>query len=764
MKVMMLLMMMLWGLTGVVCSQDDDDASVKYYRANHLYSIVNQWSEYFDSDLLINVWRRMIEQTTEPLDQDSCLMGLYRIVTAFKNNDTDATKYFDSWGKPGTALLQGSTTYWGYYDECINLQDTAINKTGYCRFKIIATLNISKQSIPLEAGLCYPWQCSPGEFSKIINDSLIQINEYINSSGLFPASVYFTVDPTIPVYCPWRDLDYDAGTIIMLVVCGLLVVLALLGSLVDGVDWYYEEWWVKPNSSDDSSITDNVANGQTSGYSSIVGDENSEENTYKGVSDESKDKKDLHTKTTKCNPLSLTRDFLRCFSLYKNVPAILATHQPEGAITCLNGIRVIGMFWIILSHAFVNGTNFQIANNPIYVREHSYTRFTFQVISNGFLAVDNFLLLSGMLITYLMLREMDRRKGKIPMVFFYLHRYVRISPLYYFVLFLWFKVVPHLGHGPNWLYTDRHSCDKYWWTNVLYINNFHPDYNNICFIISWYLAVDTQLFIFVPIFLYLLYYYWPAGVAALLATLCASWTTTGIIAGVNEYNANAIKDGFSGIYGTGVLEYPDSRTDIYEKPYCRAGAYLVGMLLGFVLHKKWEPTKNLRVRIPFYGVMWILAVVLCITPVYGLYGSFNGHEFSDFENITYFMFSATGYSIGLSCVIYACHNGYGFIINTILSWKLWVPLGRLTFAAYLIHVPLYIFYFATLQTRVLMTDYLTILAFVANVGLSYSVALVIVALVEYPFTYVVLFVYKVFGFDFGKERKNQKKKKALSTN
>ena len=761
---MSMILLMVLGLTGVVCGQDE--VSLEHFQTGHLYSIVNQWSEIFSSpDLLITMWKKMVEEEgSEMLDQDSCFIEFIQILRASLNNDTAAVKYFDSWGKPGSAIIQGNINFWGYYDECINLKDTAIGKTGYCRFKILATSNISKQSLPLEVGMCYPSQCSPSSFSSSVISRLLTLvnNQLVSRQHLFPASIQFTVDPVHAPFCPWRDLDYDAGTIAVLVVCVLLVALVLAGTLVDGVTWYYEEWWVKPSSTlssdNDFSPTDN---GQPSGYSTIINDEDSEENTSEGTADKSKDNKICRTN---CDPFNIIKDFLQCFSLCKNLPVILATGQPEGAITCLNGIRVIGMFWIILGHSLIFGIKTQVGDNPVYAMRHTYTRFTFQVISNAFLAVDNFLLLSGMLITYLVLREMDRRKGKIPLVFFYLHRYVRISPLYYFLLFLWFKVVPHIGHGPNWHYTDRHNCEQYWWTNVLYINNFHPRYNHICYLVSWYLAVDTQLFIFAPIFLYLLYHYWRVGVAAIFVALCATWTTTGIIAGVNEYKANAIIESFGGYAGTGVLDYPDSRTDIYEKPYCRASAYLIGMLLGFVLHKKWEPPKGLHIRIPFYLVMWILAGVLCITPVYGLYRDFNGHELSDFENIIYYMFSATGYCLGLSCVIYACHNNYGFIINTILSWKLWVPLSRLTFAVYLIHVPLYTFYFATMQSRIAQTDYMIMLAVTANIGLSYSIGLAIAALVEYPFAYLVLFVYKIFGFDFEKERQNQKQTKARATN
>ena len=44
-----------------------------------------------------------------------------------------------------------------------------------------------------------------------------------------------------------------------------------------------------------------------------------------------------------------------------------------------------------------------------------------------------------------------------------------------FVLLFWNKLTVFLGEGPNWLnYQSDEACDKYWWTNLLYINNFYP--------------------------------------------------------------------------------------------------------------------------------------------------------------------------------------------------------------------------------------------------------------------------------------------------
>ena len=44
-----------------------------------------------------------------------------------------------------------------------------------------------------------------------------------------------------------------------------------------------------------------------------------------------------------------------------------------------------------------------------------------------------------------------------------------------FVLLFFDKLTVFLGEGPYWPnYQSDEACNKYWWTNLLYINNFYP--------------------------------------------------------------------------------------------------------------------------------------------------------------------------------------------------------------------------------------------------------------------------------------------------
>lgn len=48
--------------------------------------------------------------------------------------------------------------------------------------------------------------------------------------------------------------------------------------------------------------------------------------------------------------------------------------------------------------------------------------------------MDVFFYLSGFLVVYMLLKEMKAKKGRIPWALFYFHRYVRLTPVYGFVI------------------------------------------------------------------------------------------------------------------------------------------------------------------------------------------------------------------------------------------------------------------------------------------------------------------------------------------
>lgn len=77
----------------------------------------------------------------------------------------------------------------------------------------------------------------------------------------------------------------------------------------------------------------------------------------------------------------------------------------------------------------------------------------------------------------------------------FVHRYFRISPAYYFVLFFFTWTTPLFTSGPYAHKTGYEACHTLWWTNLLYVNNIFPRDNvDACMGHTWYLAIDMQVF------------------------------------------------------------------------------------------------------------------------------------------------------------------------------------------------------------------------------------------------------------------------------
>lgn len=99
----------------------------------------------------------------------------------------------------------------------------------------------------------------------------------------------------------------------------------------------------------------------------------------------------------------------------------------------LNGLRFFAAFLVALAHAasFVNNVS-----GPAIYDTSGYSFF-----NNGTVAVHFFFVLSGFLITTLLLNESDKT-GTINIKNFYVRRALRIWPLYYFVVLIVFAVFP----------------------------------------------------------------------------------------------------------------------------------------------------------------------------------------------------------------------------------------------------------------------------------------------------------------------------------
>lgn len=79
-------------------------------------------------------------------------------------------------------------------------------------------------------------------------------------------------------------------------------------------------------------------------------------------------------------------------------------------------------------------------------------------------------------------------------------------------------------------------------------------------------------------------------------------------------------------------------------------------------------------------------LILIALMLFGLYPDFNNNPLSKVSHILYQATCKFIWAIGLSYIIFACLNKQGGIVNQILCMKIWVPLSKLSFSAYLVHL------------------------------------------------------------------------------
>jgi len=100
----------------------------------------------------------------------------------------------------------------------------------------------------------------------------------------------------------------------------------------------------------------------------------------------------------------------------------------------LNELRAIAALGVVTHHIEqIKGMNgFSGLNENL----------SFLIHNLGKASVDLFFVLSGFLISFLLLQEKENNFGKINIKKFYYRRIFRIWPLYYFIMFISFIVIP----------------------------------------------------------------------------------------------------------------------------------------------------------------------------------------------------------------------------------------------------------------------------------------------------------------------------------
>eukprot|EP01022_Parablepharisma_sp_SALTPOND_P028904 TRINITY_DN71_c0_g1_i1.p1 TRINITY_DN71_c0_g1~~TRINITY_DN71_c0_g1_i1.p1 ORF type:complete len:723 (+),score=40.19 TRINITY_DN71_c0_g1_i1:100-2169(+) len=398
-------------------------------------------------------------------------------------------------------------------------------------------------------------------------------------------------------------------------------------------------------------------------------------------------------KDLKERPNTMLR-ILKCFDISKNLKAIFTvTQNAHQDLKIFNGVRVLSMFWVILGHTFFHAIKAYPPN--IFDASDFFKKFAYSYILSAPFSVDVFFFLSGFLAAYFLLHEIFSSHGKLPLFHIYLHRILRIFPLFLATFLIFCFVLPFFGTGPgfyNYYNKVNIDCKDYWHMTLFFVNNF-AQVRDDCISHTWYIANDMQFFILTPVLIYVYYKRRLLGYILLATLASASALATFII--VFHYDLSPSYTKFSSTFY--VKHYFEQ---YYNVPYTRINPYLLGVLAAYLYFEYksgqitffTKLTRFIQISTWFRYTLYLVSAGITFGLIHVIYW-FNTYpeEVPEWVEKVYLVLAKPLFVVCMFGILYPAMIGKARIVRGIFGNGVFVPLARVTFGAYLIHPPLMIF-------------------------------------------------------------------------
>lgn len=519
-------------------------------------------------------------------------------------------------------------------------------------------------------GFCGPSHCGPEDYAAYVGPVKALITRQTNISMDILDVEFF--DPIIENA---KLKDFDISTWMMVIITLLLIAMGCFGSYLDRADEKQKLRDSGPRNIELSNQNQPIDLNQPQSHTQ-------ERQAGADPLLEAQPKREPRWKSV-----------VKCFSFYSNLPKILSLDSKPGRTNIFSGIRVLSLTYIILGHTCYYQTRGPITNPYEYLYWAFLPQITLILTGPNF--VDNFLFIGGFLSIYGR-QEEAKTYGRVRVLGSYIHRTLRIMPLYMFILFYFWKVQAIFSDGVAGFYYKKimdYECNDTWWTNALFLNNELPRDNIAsCMGYTWYLAIDMQMFLVTP-FLFNFY----------LKKRSAGWIITALLTLFSLVYCFVI----TYIYNVSpVAAEQFVNPSIYYKyyyiqPFARFASYGFGVMLAFFLmeYEEDHPTAITRLIVNSYKkkwfrtLCWIIAflifasVTLLISPINITLG-----DMSQSLKSGYFLYSRFGWPFLLCLITLPCFLGHAETLTKFLSARIWTPLARLSFAGYLVHPSIMFWY------------------------------------------------------------------------
>ncbi|XP_077531287.1 nose resistant to fluoxetine protein 6-like [Haemaphysalis longicornis] len=409
------------------------------------------------------------------------------------------------------------------------------------------------------------------------------------------------------------------------------------------------------------------------------------------------------------------------FSAISNTRSLLKTRHTglNNSLLFMSGLKVFCAYWVLLDHEYI-AVQPEFLHSPFELMRLS-SKPWFQFVTNGVLSVTTFFYMSGFALSF-------STAGSEPTVRAFLlavvRRYIRLTfPVLVVVLMAF--IVPLLADGPSdWelLPEQLSGCYSNWWSLVIHVNDFIPR-PRTCLRHLWYVSADMQIFATIALPLTMLLKRNRRVGFSAAAVISVAFATLAAVQTYNWHLFHAITFGNSD-----VRRFADTLEYIHFKPFVHIPTYVCGVVCGSV-------ARNLKVTSLRQGtqvLLWLLSAgflsfVMFITIPWNA-----GHYPPDAISALYGGFHRLVWAIGLCWPFLACASGKGGVLYRLLAWKALLPVSRLTYGIYLVHLLLHLLRMANTKTPINVDEFLQLRNSVGTFGLSVPLAFVLYIICEGP--------------------------------
>ncbi|XP_050440166.1 O-acyltransferase like protein-like isoform X7 [Adelges cooleyi] len=642
-----------------------------------------------------NIWladlfyQSLVGFSVTDVGSSACRLQSKLYLSHLKNNSYWAVKMSDSWPRYLNGLLIGNTHHIGVYDECISVHQPIQGK--YCMSTIELQTSTNENFT----------QYSKDEYASFDN-AWQEILGFIDYGDRYKRNV-INLGVCIPEACSSADLEVS------------------LQRELDRIFLSHQlkaQVKVKPDLCNTNKHFFPYDTGYyvTCGFFGLLILIVSFSTTYHLVA----------LRNGRENQPSQNLEVLNMFSVIKNGNDLIK-YNKDNELNIFNGLVSIQMMSIVIGHGRLIGINHPRLYPKPVEEIHQDTHNNLVLSFNN--AIDSFIFISGYLLYMTTINKL-RKPGcdwfQITKIIIY--KYLKSLPVHVTMIILTIFIVPHMGNGPFWanqMGVEANQCKKYWWTNLLVINNF-VDGEKQCLYAGYFISLQLQLMVIGIMVVYIYGKNRKIGnvIIALLITVSLI-----IPFAITYYSKSEGITKFNISFSLNLFQSSSSAsyhfTYLYSRFYVRGLPFYIGLLAGDIV----EVLKKKQVKMSKTTTFITTLVAFDLYIYVQLYSNVFFKRHRDYNAIESSIYSSLNHlnTPLLYMWIAICHttSSYG-ILEKLLNNRFTGLLHKLSYSLYLVNfTAIVMVQFSVRAPKVMITTY-TILT-------TYLAALIMHFLVDAPF-------------------------------